>query len=313
MILYKYKEICKKIRRLPIDSYTMQKLICHCKKEFRTGSKFQGRFHKKTYDKYNSLLDDILHYENWKSLPKVLDFIYKDVEAKRVYVETDSLFKQFKNMNYNELRQRYPSIHLIHELNIPQTYKDTFNRALAKEGDDFMVCDHFKLNPGKLPVVFDVMEEPITKIKQDHLIQELTKFYSFIKKNQSRLTHLKLSPMEVLYPPNKFGQPLHIIQRDKILNQHLKYMKSLVQTFRPILKSSLIKINNLANSNSINPNFFKHLIHKRKLFPHVVLRGNKKFIPDEKNLKKIYKLYLIKQFYIEDSQYHLNPLNNFYS
>lgn len=308
-MLRKYKQLCQRVRRLPLDSYTLSLLQGELKTEF--GSK---RFDKKKFHKYISLFDDILLYENWPQLPVVLDDIYKARMTSKEYPDLFKKYKWFHNVNYDEIRLVYPHKHLFKDLSTPEKYQDKFNALLQEEGDSVLVMKSLGIDKSKGQHSFELVNRPLVNSSRVQALEEIKQLYEFIA-HHDKITHLKVLPFEVLYPSDKFGLPLHIIQRDKTLHDHLNYVKNIIKTFQPISKSHLIQLGLVADFTiPLNNNFFKYMVKKRQT-KMVALKTNKSVIPSQKNIIKWYKDYLIKQFYCEKDPdvnkyvYRLNHIN----
>ncbi|CAH6722996.1 putative genetic interactor of prohibitin 5, mitochondrial [[Candida] jaroonii] len=276
------KNIITKIRRLPIDGVTLQKLKDHVKKEFK-----KPQVDSRKLRRAHRIMDDIIDNENWSAIAEVLDYVYKTVEGKKTYPQHYRMIEIIKGMNYDDARW-IPQTHLLKELKINDKLHNAFDNDLAMPRHVLEVdenADTIELLPLK------------SKSPKNNLLPQLMKFYEFLGK--SSVTHLKLPPFNVVYPPNRFGKPMHIIDRDKILNTKLKYIKTILQ-YRPISEYSLQELNKVLDYQiPINEYFFKYMVRKDRII------GKKKLIPTDKNIVKIYRQYLMKQFYIQNG-YKMN-------
>lgn len=303
MQLY-YKHICKRIRRLPIDEYTYSKLLTHTKQEFLNRLKsfnYSGKpVDVKKYNALVNLLDEILIYEDWHKLHAVLDYIHKDVSGPLVYPKQYKALKQFNNLNYNQVRNSFPQTHLFKLLSVPQQYISRFDKLLADEALQFSLSKFFNT---KTDISIPLIQRPSVKSDFSETLNEIKKMYDFVK-GKKQITHLKLKPIEAAYPSNKYGLPLHIKQRDRILHQQLTSIKSIIKDLRPIPKESLDAMSQFVyqvetGKSHFNPSFFRYMKRKRDKPIDFKLKGGKKVIPDERNLVKLYKDYLTKQYYYD--------------
>lgn len=279
-----FKNIITKIRRLPVDVRTLEKLKGHIKKEFKKSGTGTRKIRR-----VNRVVDDIIEKENWSNIADVLDYVYKTIEGKEVYAEHFRMVEEVNKMNYDDARW-FPQTHIIKELKIDDKFQQAFDEDLAMPRHKLDVDE----NIGSIELL------PLkVKSSKTQFLPQLTKFYDFLSK--SSVTHLKLPPMDVVYPPNRFGKPMHIVGRDKILNDRLKYIKTLLQ-YQPILEQSLLELNKVLDYQiPINEYFFKYMMRKDRII------GKKKLIPTDKNIVKIYRQYLMKQFFISDG-YKMNRL-----
>lgn len=309
-MIKQYKRVCRSIRRLPVDTKTLEHVQNQAKNEFS-----RKYINTKRLRNYQALLDDIVMYENWPRLFSLFDDLYRSRLTAGDFPQLYSTFHRFQNVNYDDVRHIYPHVHLFHELDAPEPFQHRFNNSLEQEEDVISVLALLKHNGSDLTLPLRALEEP--QSGHDTMIDEIKKLYQFVAKND-KLTHLKLLPFEVTYPSDKFGFPLHIIQRDKLLKDHLKYVKYIISRFQPVNKLYLDQLAAVSNYEiGLNQNFFKYMIKKRTIMPAVVnLKTNKSVIPDLKNIIKWYKEYLTKQFYVDKEAdnyvYRLYPIN-FYS
>ncbi|WEJ97398.1 hypothetical protein PSN45_004949 [Yamadazyma tenuis] len=230
----------------------------------------------------------------------LFDYIFKDVMGSESYPEQYGALKKFESYNYDQVRDIYPQVHLFKRLDVPEKYHQEFDKELKQEKDDFSLVNYFKFDANTIP---DIPLISRNQLNDEHEKEEMKKVLNHVKQmynfiaSKENITHLKLRPMEVTYPSNKYGLPLHIIQRDKLLKDKLIYVKSVVNRYKPIPASILDQLGQITNGD-INPHFFTYMIQKRRKVI-VKIKGNKKFIPDSKNIVKIYREYLSKQFYYD--------------
>lgn len=326
-----YKQICRRIHRLPLDHKTIERFQLYCKSKFLTQLK-KGQYQhscidRSSYDKGIKVLDDVLVNENYDSLNTILDFVYKETLPQPQWIS------DFMKYKYTAFRSCWPQIHLFNELATTPKQSKLYEEALEKDKDvDLSLVSYFGIKPESIdfdlkPLKFTIhdMTSPVSEI-----LVEFKKLHSFVFRNQEKLTHLKIQPLEVTYPANRFGLPIHVTQRDKLLKQKLNYAKSICQEFKPLCVDSLnhlvefakFKPGNIKGNDAykINENFFKYMIRKHNyerdnLNPlYKKHLRNKKLIPNDNNIRKYMREYVRKQFYYdyELKTYKMCWMQNFY-
>lgn len=328
-IRYYYKQICRHIHRIPLDNKTIGYLKTYSKSKFATPLK-KGQFQhspidKRLYDRSMKVLNDILVNEDYKSIDTLLDFVYKDMQPQSPWIS------QFMKYKYTAFRPYWPQVHLLDELAHGSKHSKLYKEYLENEKDtDLCLQEYFGISSvsTKLklkPLRWQGDNEPsqITDI-----LLEFKKLHTFLFKNQDKLTHLKIQPIEVAYPTNRFALPLHVTQRDRLLKEKINYAKSLCEEFKPIRKESLDHLIRFAihkpgddkpeEAYQINEMFFrymrrKHSIESTTLSPltRKYLRS-KKLIPNDNNIRKYIREYVRRQFYCDSSDYKMSWMQNFY-
>ncbi|CUM48665.1 uncharacterized protein AC631_00308 [Debaryomyces fabryi] len=325
-----YKQICRRIHRLPLDHKTIECLRLHCKSKFVTQLK-KGQYQhtsidKSSFDKGIKVLDDVLVNENYDSLNTILDFIYKEALPQPQWVS------DFMKYKYTAFRPCWPQVHLFNELTTTPKQSKLYEEALEKDKDmDLSLVSYFGIKPASIDTDLKPLKLAIDKTSPvSKILLEFKKLHSFVFRNQEKLTHLKVQPLEVIYPANRFGLPIHVTQRDKLLKQKVNYAKSLCQEFKPIYENSLNHLVEFAiykpgstkgnDAYKINENFFKYMIRKHNyerdnlnpLYKHHL--RNKKLIPNDNNIRKYMREYVRKQFYYDSKlkTYKMCWMQNFY-
>lgn len=303
--------MCKRIRRLPLEPYSMSHLKVYVKNQFTIPLKYKNPYHNspidaKAYKKVRKLTDEILWHEDWSQLSVLLDFIFKDIISQKVLQQQYNAFKEFNNMSYDDVRDIYPSVQLYKLLPVLKDYHNKFDQELSKDKQDFSVSKFFNIDD--IECKFKVLERSGKSAEQSAL-NEVQRLYSFLLRNR-HLSHLSLQLFEVAYPSDKYGRPMNIVGRDKLLQKKLIQVKSIIHDHRPLTKDIIESIELLyRGASTINPTFFKFM--SRKHNQHKFIRkGNKRFIPTPKNITKLYKDYFVRQCYYDTElqSYFPNPL-----
>lgn len=272
-----YKHLHRQLRRLPFPQEILTDGGTIIKRHYVLG---------KTKE-ISMLFDSILIEEQYKQLPKVLDFIYKDIKP-------DWLVK-FMNTLYIQLKGKWPTMELMKKL--PQTKNEEFSVAETLLGKSF-----------ELPLLTQYSNQKDTT---SEMIDNVSKLYNFIVFYRAAFGVSK-HIMDVVYLPSKLGTVQHPISRDIQLKEKIWLVRKVVKEFQPILKQSLDRLILIYKTNSpITPNFYKHISRlraadtsksstARKLF-------RKEFVPNKDDVYEIILEYLQKLFYLlENNEYILN-------
>jgi len=326
-----YKQICRRIHRLPLDCKTIERFQLYCKSKFVTPLK-KGQYQhssidKRSYDKGIKILDDVLVSENYESLNVILDFIYKETSPQPSWI---SGFMKYK---YTAFKPYWPQVHLLNELTTTPKQSKLYEESLQRDKDaDLSLSDYFGIKPDSV----DIGLRPLKSTTGDKtspvstIMLEFKKLHSFLYKNQEKLTHLKMQSLEVTYPTNRFALPIHVTQRDNLLRLKINYAKNLTTEFRPICEDSLnhlIKFAVLKPGNTggngaykINGIFYKYMIRLHN-YENVNLNPlhrkhlrSKQLIPNDNNIRKYMREYVRKQFYYDSNlkTYKMSWMQNFY-
>lgn len=321
-----YKEICRRIHKLPFDKKSMFHLQQKAKHEFilkPTKQYLYSSIDAKKFKTYIDLLDDFLIEENYDSLELICDYTYKSPAPQTKWIN------DFLNANYMSFKKSWPQVHLINEF-AKGKVKEIYNHALnIQKPYDFSLVETLNL-ANELKGKENLFIKPINENKLElnnntedelkNVLKNLNKLQEFLQSNQGLLTKNKIRDFEIVYIPNKHGLPLGSIQTHKIYKKHITYFKKLVQQFRPINYELLNHLINFASSDGpeINDNFFRYMTTKyqnesKTLSPKVRTYLRKKhYVPNDKSIRDFFKEYSKKQFYIdEENQYQMSWLKYF--
>ena len=325
-VLSCFKEIIRRIRRLPVDYRTLNILSTYAKKEFKVPLKKRNfkfvPMNLKLYDRAVQIMDNILERRDPDVIHNILDFSYKEVEPAPTWV------RLFQKQKFLLFKQYWPQVHLIDEIAPGSKLQKAYWQKLKEEtGPEFSLMNFFGIDEKNVEGEL----EPIKKDKgsTNSLISELADRYfalhTFLFHNQAKITHLKIQAMEVFYPPNVFGLPLHTQRRNEIFLDKINYSKRVSLEYRAIEKETLRYLIDFAihtpgekeaiEPYRINRNYHRYMQRKLKGDYKKSLRKPKKqLILNDNNIRKIYRAYVSKQFYYDkDSQkYKLSWMQNFY-
>lgn len=313
-----YKHIITKARRLPLDLRSLGLLKGVVKQQFQNKVRpHRSGVDSRSVTKAVSVLDRILNDMDLESMEHVWDYLYKQQEQ--------AWIPQFTKTKYSVFREIWPQVHLMEEVapNLKQLRE--YQRYLSKDlNEDFSVLKFMGINlsePG-LQMLPRRSSSQVEDLSQ--MLHHVFQFHHFVATNRSKITHLKIQPFEVIYPTNKYAQPVHVSVRDRLLKKKVNYMKDLCKLYKPMAKGDLEHLINVATTADvtsfdleINAAYFRYMERNRlseveNKNPAVLQLRNKKLIPNENNIRKILRLYVMKQFYMEDGSYQMSWMQNFY-
>jgi len=315
-----YKSIIRRVRRLPLSYTQLHDLLALMKSLYPT-SKSKN---------YIQLLDNILVNEKFDDITHILDLLYKE--------SSPQWLKEFKHTNYLSLKSGWPQVHLINELTKDPSVLKKYQLQLQEEqNEDISMVAHFCLSPGKREPIEPLVKYSTHTGRIDSIMNEAIRRYKFVFANQGLLSRSKIPVLEVIYPTNRLALPLHPAKRDRLLKEKVASVKHTLELYKPIAIEGLQEIYQLAihkplseshhrdksnnpsnklDSLTINKNFFKYMEKKRQ---HEIISSMvqkhlrpKKLIPTDHNIRKIFRNYTMKQYYLEDDTYKMSWMHNFY-
>ncbi|KAK6458728.1 uncharacterized protein RJT20DRAFT_8411 [Scheffersomyces xylosifermentans] len=321
-----YKEFCRRIHRLPLTRDMISRLMAITKYKLVTVQPYNPKFDKRKYKNSIKLLDDILVDEKYDKLHDLLDVIFKTT------IPVPAWKTAFLTMPFLQLQDHWPQVHAIHELTKVRAQLKPYEEALKEEAnEDHSVMKFFNLSTTqdkdlpKLEMTRSYSKGQGSNIKE--IVENVAILHKFIFKH-SGVLDVKVPPLEVLYPTNKYALPIHHKAREKLFKEKIAAIRNLFKALRPIKEEDLqilyeFAIHRPSGSNkpecAINTRFYKYMIKKHKaeeksLAPIIrhYLR-QKKLIPNDHNIRKIFREYVMKQFYEEDKNvYRISWMQNFY-
>lgn len=319
-ILRYYKSISKRVRRLPLDGFTLSLLQKKVKLEFLVKSSY-STVNAKKYNQGLEVFDSFLVDENFEALDTILDYVFKDRVINKPWAH------EFLQENCMSFKDIWPQVHLIREFG-DTTAIENYDEQLRKKSalSDFSLMKYLNLTEDRtLELIRHSAGNDSHKKKLESIVEELRKFHGFLTKHQGSLLKQKIPHFEVVYEPNKFGLPRGTIELQKAYKTKVNGMKQLLRKFRPMEKEHVDHLIAFCHPQPgstkymVNPNFFKymgakHLEEAKTVSPLVRTYLRKRLlVPNDKAIRDYMKDYTKKQFYIESGNYVLSPLRFFYT
>jgi len=301
-----YKQLVRRVRRLPVDSCTLRGAVGVVKTNFALENGSRGR-----YNRTIRLLDEILVEWKFTKVPEVLDICYTKWNEKWAV--------EFLRLSFQSLKPYWPQYHLIHAIDDSAALKK-YNRMLEKEkNDDFSVSKHFGFDPDTVESIPLVRAYASAQKSKLFLVSKLTEYHKLLN-NNPHICPDKLPMLEVAYPTNRFASPVHPKIRDNLLRSKVVFFKTLLQKYKPIEKLDLVHLYKVAihkpslpSDLDINPGFFRYMNRIKPQYNPVLKKIRPKhLIPTDNNIRKIYRSYVMSLFYIEDGQFKPSWMDNFY-
>lgn len=331
----RYRELYKKIRSLPLDVNTIEFALDVTRKLFKQPAIVKNRyFYQKRHRNTIKVIDTVLIEKKYEGIHEVLDLIYKRQE---LFPEK---LAEFLKLQLIQITPSWPERHLIDEVTKTPEVVEKYHAAVENEKEKpFKLTNHFGVKPEEVgsqeSLISNETQTSIKKkldegVKQAYLerkqrqqeaIQYAMKAYTFLETNQGILSHLKIKPIEAIYPISSRGTPLPVVSRRKIMKETIQNVKlSLRAHFRPFQKDQLLQLRDVAISSSvpINPLFFryaqKEIETRSKPSPRRKSKLPKSAIPTEANIRKIYRNYVMKQCYWDekDQKFKVSDMEDFY-
>lgn len=320
--LSQYRTLLRRIRKLPFDAKTVQ----HARTKLKTlVDRPSKRYHSKSIKQYIAAFDSLLVDEKYDHIPSILDIIYKKLEPSPVWV------KNYNKMEFNDIISRIPQHHLMEELTSDQKTLKEYHETLEKKYKTEIPWPESSLR--EINEVGTQVFTPIKKLSTspskheqalfDSTMQKFIENYNFVYKNQLQLTHLKLQPLEILYPINQYGQPLPLNRIKKLQREYLaKTVNIIFETIPPIKKEYIFNLYDFVASvdSEVNPFFFKALQRKRDKTKETQSPLKRKYesqrntLPSQNSIKKIVREYILRQYYWDSDleKFMLSPMREFY-
>lgn len=314
-----YKELISKIRLLPLDKITLEAVKAQTKQQFYSERRpFRSGVDSHRILKIKETINLILNDADLEKLTEVWDSVYKQ--------DSPPWIQKFKNLSYTKFRDIWPQVHLVKEVapNL-KALKEYDTKITEEQHGHFSLMEFMDMSEPHW--TFKMLVKNTEKVPDsdiDHVIKCLTKFHKFVSDNDSRITHLKIQPLEVIYPTNRYARPLHVSERERLLKKKVNYMKQLCNLHKPLRKGDLEHLINVATSvpnsghHEINPAYFRFMerrrasqvIHMNPSVRHFL--QTKKLVPNDNNIRKYLRQYVMKQYYIENGSYQMSWMQNFY-
>ncbi|CAH2355338.1 putative genetic interactor of prohibitin 5, mitochondrial [[Candida] railenensis] len=317
-----YRNLLRRIRKLPFDAKTIR----HARAKLKAlADQSSRRYQSKSTKQYIAAFDSLLVDEKYDHIPRILDIIYKKLEPSPIWV------KNYNKMKFGDIISRIPQHHLMEELTSDEKTLKEYHETLAKKYKTEVPWPESSLR--EIDEVGTQIFTPITKFSTlpskdksalfDSTMQKFIENYDFVYRNQLQLTHLKLQPLEILYPITQYGQPLPLNRIKKLQREYLAKTTNIIfETIPPIKKEYIFNLYDfVASENSeVNPFFFTALQRKRDKTKGTQSPLRKKYesqrntLPSQNSIKKIVREYILGQYYWDSNseKYKLSPMREFY-
>lgn len=322
-VVHAYRELYRKVGRLPLDNRSLNILRQNVRHEFCCGKdvhKHAG-LNPKLFLSFLSLLDDILIYRKYKRMADLLDLIYKPNRKIPDWVT------QFCSYKYSTWKDTWPQVHLLNEFGNEKSkalYREQLRELEPRM--DFLLMKELNITlPEGESVLTPLPRSSSQSDGKAEVLARAQRLHGFVLENVDVLLDLKILPFEVHYEPTRLGLPLSVAARETKLKEKVNYAKGLVRSFRPVEEEDLKHLIRVASGTeidadtSINAEFHRFMIRHSKSELDNVSPFEKKYvwqkrlIPDERNIRFYYKQYVLKQFYIDGAgDYRTSPAKNFY-
>ncbi|CAN3376797.1 hypothetical protein DIURU_001577 [Diutina rugosa] len=304
-----FKQAVTAIRRLPVDTVTLNRIVASVKSQVKQARNPQDL--PRLYRSWISLQRQLVEDERWSSLSDVLD---------RCYKRPPQWYHQFRSVSPVQLKPFWPQVHLIDEFGTEPALRK-YHEAQALIGASN--TSWLRQGPGESP--FTMLRKYGSGVSlYEQLTDKAVKLTRFVSHNQSRLAAKRNIKPEVSYPTDQYALPLSAKRQNNIFVKKIREVKQLVTQFVPLAKYDLDWLITVASTPlessevAINPNFFRYMerkreIEKEQLSPKLRAKRTKWWIPTEHNIRKHYRSYVTRQFFIDDSgNYQLSPMDNFF-
>lgn len=322
MITAYYKQLYRRIVRLPLDAHSLNRLRLKVRHRFQHTTFISTKYmlHRKQYNHAISVMDTILVKERYLEFGSLLDLVYKHDEPRPQWIEA------FLHTKYTAFRPIWPKIHLIEEFG-DESHIGKYHNELQKvePRTEFLLMKELNLKEDPdldplLPIQHDVSVDSSTQF----LYEEMRTFYKFLSSNFAKLlSGLKIQRFEVFYEPNPYGYPQSVNAREHILKAKINYMKSLLSTYVAIAEVDLKRIIRFIHDREdiINPAYYRYMVRKRNKehqsesvsFLENKYGRHKLLIPDERVIIFYYRQYVVQQFYQGASgSYSMSPMQSIY-
>lgn len=308
MSLKHYRKILRRIRRLPLDEFSIQL----AKDRLAQAARTNPHVVRPLYDRALEAMDNILLYRKFKQFDVLLDIIYK--------YHTKQWVQDLYHTRYTAFRHSWPQVHVIDDFGDDPS-KQRYHQELQKvQPKEFSIFTALQLQDDpEFPAISPVSREPAST-EVINLQEKIFKFHAFLQKNGAVCLGLKIHPLEIFYTPNRNGLPQSVATREAILRKKIGYAKELLAKYRPIEKAHIERLIQFVRSDE-QPNltFKRYMLRQQQkekdtLSPLVKKYvHHKQLIPETHNIKFYYREYLVRQFYEDDKgTYHPSPMVNVY-
>ncbi|CAN3476273.1 hypothetical protein DICA0_D13674 [Diutina catenulata] len=309
-----YKELCRRLQRLPLDLTSLRRLQSVVKTRVRTARRPEDV--PRLLRTVARQCDSLVEHERWSEFPQLLDVVWKQQQP---------WVHQFHHTSYVQLKPWWPQVHIVDEFGTDEGKQRYYDELAKHEVGDLAFLTR-KPVPSDLPVFTMIRQYSPEQSPYKKMVEECQRLFKFCERHSGQLGIKRKLMLEAVYVTDQYGLPLNPLHRNKTLSLRVKEMRQLTRERVPVAKSdlevlkrvALYKQEEFSPDLSINPNFFKYMARKKAheaqhLSPKVskVLR-TKWWAPSEHNIRKWYRGYVRSQFYVEDGQYVMSDFTNFF-
>lgn len=323
MVVSYYRQLFRRVNRLPLDTYSINRLRLKIRHHFND-TKIVPTKHPLDRKKYNhaiQVMDSILIENKLLSFDKLLDLVYKFDEP------SPSWITAFHHTKYNSFKYVWPQIHLIDEFADP-VHQRAYHVELKRQEPlvEFLIMKEMRLKDDKeYDPLLPMRHEKRNYNLVDTIFEQLHDFYKFLNQFSSKLVKdVKLQRFEIFYKPNAYGYPISVEEREKTMKKKINYVKGLVKSYVPLSPNSLQHIVMFIHNEllEVNSNYFRYMVRKLEreaknqsvsYYERKYVR-DKQLIPDARLIRFYYREYAIRQFCRDEKgAYTLSPITSIYS
>lgn len=307
-----YRSLYRRLNRLPLDTESLALLKDTVRSTFLHSKPGYAHSipHRRSYDELIDLSDRILVKRKYRDLEHLLDLIHKqkwqDEKWKREFVHT----------KYSQWMPIWPQVHLLRKF-ASTKHTERYNKELERQSpsSEFSFMREMGLEVSENLSPLQPMRSKTNENNLTEILQSVTKFHKFLLQNATSVMEVKLKPLEVIYEPSRKGLPQSVASMEHTFKLKITYLKELCQTYRPLKSGSMDQLVAVATGRfSINPAFVRHMQRqslKVSPFERKFLL-QKQLIPNDRNIRFLYREYVVRQFTDENGTYEKCPMQNFY-
>lgn len=307
-----YRSLYRRLNRLPLDTGSLELLKSLVRSRFQHSK--LGHAHsipdRRSYDELIDLSDSILLKRKYRDLENLLDLIHKrkwqDEQWKRDFLQT----------KYSQWMPIWPQVHLLREF-ASTKHTERYNKELERQNPslEFSFMKEMNLEVSEHLSPLQPLKSKTNESNLTELFQSVTKFHTFLLQNASSVMEVKLKPLEVIFEPSRKGLPQSVASMENTFKLRITYLKELCQKYRPLKSGSMDHLVGVATGSPIiNPKFFRYMQNQSlKVSPFErKFMLQKQLIPNDRNIRFLYRDYAVRQFTVENGSYEKCPMQNFY-
>lgn len=322
--LQAYRELVRGVRRLPLDVLTLERAKSELKRRFNDSKGPQSSLVRR----WQATFEAILIRHEYGRIHEIFDELFK----KRDRENMPEWLYQLRETDYLRLKPYWPQVELIKDIvgDSSLITKYSQNLDLQRPRD---ICVHEFLQLSDHPLS-NIEKYELTPLKKElaskddsksfqSIVNESRVLFDFLLKHTSRLDISNKVPyFEMIYEPTTTGLPWSASYRDLRLKKHISNIKLLFDSNLPMKEQDLSRLSSITldPNFTINPIFYKVMVRAREkaiqsppnpLFSKYL--ELKQLVPSKRNMNHFYRLYLLRQYYIDNAgHYQVSWINNYY-